>query len=348
METYSGFFPEAWQVTLVICPQGSGRARAGFFVREAHEKVQSEASYQCFDLEPMRAAPMTARFAPPEPEPELEVGKLEQAETAEPVQEAAQAASVAQAPSVAQAASEEEGPYYQAAQEAVPQPSRHSDAVRHEERTEPSTWVPRELPPDTLPSFQTDDRLPTHERWLWAIPIVLALGIAAFLLYQRNTPVSSSSIALHASNEAAAVQLAWDASSRAIRDSERGEIEITDGGKTSQVSLNSDQLHAGKMSYLPRSSDVGFVMTVYPASGEPIHDSTRLIAPVFSPPPQPPQLLIPDPPSPEHDALREQVHQLTEDLHKERARTEQLQNLVRILENRLGIQPDARKTEPRR
>ncbi len=40
----------------------------------------------------------------------------------------------------------------------------------------------------------------------------------------------------------------------------RGEIEINDGGKSSRVSLTSDQLHAGKMSYLPQSSDVSFVI----------------------------------------------------------------------------------------
>src|ERR1700733_4419629 len=53
LDIYSGFFPESWQVTLVICPQGGGRARAGFFVREADDKVQAEASYQCFELQPL-------------------------------------------------------------------------------------------------------------------------------------------------------------------------------------------------------------------------------------------------------------------------------------------------------
>jgi hypothetical protein len=132
--------------------------------------------------------------------------------------------------------------------------------------------------------------------------------------------------------------------SRAIRDADRGEIKIDDGGKSSEVALTSDQLHAGKMSYLPQSGDVGFEMTVYPANGEPIQESTRLVAPAFNAPIQPPQLLTSEPPSPEMDGLKDQVHQLTEDLHKERARTEQLQNLVRILENRLGLQPEARKT----
>jgi hypothetical protein len=213
------------------------------------------------------------------------------------------------------------------------------------------------------PSFEIDDRVPTQERWLWAIPIVLALGIAAFMLYQRRAP--NTSIALQALHEAQTVQLTWDANARAVRDSDHGEIEINDGGKNSQVSLNSDQLHAGKMSYVPQSSDVSFAVTVYPMEGDPIHDSTRLILPAFSAPAaptQPPQLLpaAPAPPAsepaasapaaapdPEHDALEKQVQQLKEDLGKERARADELQNLVRILENRLGIPHEAPRSTRR-
>jgi hypothetical protein len=205
------------------------------------------------------------------------------------------------------------------------------------------------------PSFQIDERVPTRERWLWAIPIVLALGIAAFMLYQRSVPASNTAIALRAFTEAQTVQLAWNANSPAMRDSDHAAIEINDGGKTSQVSLTGDQLHAGKMSYLPQSSDIGFVMTVYPANGEPIHDSTRLIAPAFNSPTQPPQLLpanplpaiAPAPPAATHDALEQQVQQLKEALGRERARADELQNLVRILETRLGIPYEPPKTEPR-
>jgi hypothetical protein len=220
------------------------------------------------------------------------------------------------------------------------------------------------------PSFDIDDRVPTHERWLWAIPIVLALGIAAFMLYQRRAPSPGASIALRASSEAHTVQLAWDSNSRVIRESEHGEIEINDGGKNSQVSLNSDQLHAGKMTYLPQSSDVSFVLTVHPSDGDPIQDSTRFVAPGFSAPTQPPQLLPANPapaatapvttpapapvtapapqPSADQEALTQQVQQLKGDLSKERARADELQNLVRILENRLGIPHEAPRTERRR
>ena len=88
------------------------------------------------------------------------------------------------------------------------------------------------------------------------------------MLYQRQVASPNASVALRASSEGQTVHLAWDANARAIRDSFRGEIEINDGSKSSRVSLTSDQLHAGKMSYLPQSGDVGFDLTVYQTNGD--------------------------------------------------------------------------------
>jgi proteasome lid subunit RPN8/RPN11 len=342
LEIYNGFFPEAWQAALVICPKGSGRAQAGFFMREADDKVQSEASYQSFELAPLNpAAPATkVAVAPPEvaaPQP-APAAKPKEPEVAKP------------RPTQPQ---ESPAPSFQAP--AFQAPAYEPPAVQ--------------APPLQAPSFQVDEQLPTRERWFWAIPVLLALGIAAFMLYQRQAPSANASMALRASSEGQTVQLAWDANSRAIRDSFRGEIEINDGRKSSRVSLTSDQLHAGKMSYLRQSGDVGFALTVYPANGDPIHDSTRLIAPVFDAPTQAPQLLpaspvpatstpaapIPAspppatqaaPPAADESALQQQVQRLKEDVGKERARADELQNLVRILENRLGIQSEPAKSAP--
>jgi hypothetical protein len=331
LEIYNGFFPDSWQVALVICPKGSGRAQAGFFVRETDGTLISDSSYHCFEMEPLRAELPSTSAAPPEPEAE----KPEQIQPPRVI-----------APPVANV---------KIAAPAAPPPPPPSTAVRLAEPRRAATWVARELPPDNLPppSFEVEERLPTHERWLWAIPILLALGIAAFMLYQRSTP--KPSIGLRALSEAQTVNLSWDASSRAVRDSDRAEIEINDGGRNAQVNLTSDQLQAGKLSYRPQSSDISFVMTIHPANGEPIHDSTRLIAPVFNTPaaltqaPQlipaaPPPATAPVPTSAEHDALERQVQKLREDLGRERARADELQNLVRILENRLGIPHETPKS----
>jgi hypothetical protein len=308
LEIHDGFFPERSQVTLVIHPTEGGRAEAGFFVRSADGNVRSDASYQNFALEPLHAS--LAQAAPAAAPPAA-------ASNVEPASQEAPA-------------SESNG-----VPPGVPGPS-------------PAAWGIRPHSPPA-PIFNTNEPLAARERWLWAIPIALALGLAVLMLFQRQKPAESSPMALHVSSNAArTVQLEWDPKSRAVRDSEHGEIDITDNGKSSQVLLSSDQLHSGRMAYLRQSSDVGFQLTVYPARGAPVHESTRLIAPASSAPSQPPELLGTAPPSTGDEALQRQVRQLREDLRKEHARAGELQNLNRILENRLGIQVEAPKAGQQR
>jgi hypothetical protein len=366
LEIYNGFFPEPWQVALVVHPHGGGSAEAGFFMREGREgsegkdKLRTESSYHSFELRPLEARQETVSAASA-PRGQESTGKSDVKSETRPDSPPQPRGAPAPEhtgvwPGIAVAAPErEEVPL-------PPAPFRRAEQIRPLSREMPSPQLP-------LPSFETEESLPTKERWLWAIPILLALGIAAFVLYQRGTPSPSSSIALRAWNEAETVQLAWDANSRAVRDSYRGEMQINDGGRTSQVALTNDQLHAGKMSYLPQSSDIGFEITIYPANGDPIHDSTRLIAPALHQPTQGPQLVedapaapsavqspapvaaspppapVPEPAAPDANARDRELQQLRQEVAKQRARADELQNLVRILENRLSIQPTLPKPQ---
>jgi len=358
LEIYNGFFPETWQVALVISPKGEGCAEAGFFVREAGEKLRTESSYRSIELRP----PPNERGSRPAQAP----GKSAPAANL-------QAGDPLRSPGTLRTglpSGLRPGPGTGAA--AAPAPASPTPA----EQQAPAAELP-------LPSFQTEERITTRERWMWAIPIVLALGIAAFLLYQRSAPAGNN-VGLRVSNQDQTVLIHWDASSRAVRDAYRGEIQIDDGGKKAQISLNNEQLHSGKMSYLAQSGDVGFGITVYQANGEPVHDSTRWVSHAATQPPQllpesapggnaapapapvtgsaaSPARVIPAPASTspptspalastppaaaadraaaDQAALQKQVQDLRAALAKERARADELQNLVRILENRLAIQP---------
>jgi hypothetical protein len=61
------FFPERWQVTLVVRPARGGIARAGFFIHEPDGSLRREKSYREFDLLPMYHA--SAGPAPSAPSP---------------------------------------------------------------------------------------------------------------------------------------------------------------------------------------------------------------------------------------------------------------------------------------
>jgi hypothetical protein len=103
-------------------------------------------------------------------------------------------------------------------------------------------------------------------------------------------------------------------------------MEIQDGGP-SHVQLAGAQLRTGQMSWQRRSGDVRVRMTVYPASGGAVRESARLfVATVTAPSP-----------SPAPDSHAEELKKLNEELRQERVRSDKLQKMVKILENRLEI-----------
>lgn len=63
LEVYRKYFPEPWQVALVVRPEPFGTARAGFFLREADGSVRAERSYEEFVL--AHAASGRGRVAAP-------------------------------------------------------------------------------------------------------------------------------------------------------------------------------------------------------------------------------------------------------------------------------------------
>jgi proteasome lid subunit RPN8/RPN11 len=294
LETYGAFFPEAWQITLVIHPTENGRAEAGFFVREADGSVRSSESYRSFELVP-----------PPPPADANEPAPLR-------------------------------APPQPVAQETAP-----SQAIPLNVPPQPVNIPPprpkASLPSISIPVFETDEPLPTRERWLWAIPILLALGIAGWLLYHHHAPAQTSTLAFRVSGSPGGVaQLEWNADSSVVRNSEHGEIDINDSGKTSQVMLSSDQLHFGKLIYLAQSGKVAFDLIAFPSNGTPVHEKASLIDPSFTAPATAAPS-APSAPTPNDAELQQQVQKLTQDLRRERARADQLQGLVRILEQRLQI-----------
>lgn len=52
LRIYNRYFPEPWQVTLILKPVKLGPTKAGFFVREADGSVRADASYREFAVNP--------------------------------------------------------------------------------------------------------------------------------------------------------------------------------------------------------------------------------------------------------------------------------------------------------
>ncbi len=169
-------------------------------------------------------------------------------------------------------------------------------------------------------------------RWLWAIPTLIAMILAGALIKPSHPAPANPGIFLRVQD----AQINWDENSSTVRGAKRAEIEIQDGGQPSHFQLAGAQLARGKMAWQRHSADVQVRMTVYPANGEPVRESARLLISTVS---------VPATPAP--DTHAEEIKKLNEELHQERVRSEKLQNMVKILENRLEIDTSRGKAEPR-
>lgn len=300
LEIFQGFFPEPWQVTLVLRPGKAGPARAGFFLRDAAGNLRSESSYKDFVVEPL----------PHPAAPGDQTGKRSR-----------------------------ELPLELSAPRNRPEPQSTNQTVSAE--TAPIVEPPR---------FLTQKRhSPGRGRWLWAIPGSLALIIAGMLLKERFlTPYNQPfSFRAYASGETVAIE--WDPNSASIQAARGAALDIKDGGETQHHSLTAEQLRAGKMTYPRHSADQQLRMTVYPAAGASVQEYARVVGAATTTPND-------QPGSPDviklradRDRFEAEAKQLREELRKEKARADQMQEAARILQNRIAVDaargqgPDAKK-----
>jgi hypothetical protein len=166
-----------------------------------------------------------------------------------------------------------------------------------------------------------------HLRWLWAIPTLLAMVLAGVLIKPQHPDPVSQGISLRIQGNGPELQIKWDPNSTSVRGAKRSEIEIQDGSRPSHFQLAGAQLSAGTLAFERRSGDVQVRMTVYPAGGAPVRESARLVIAMVKAPP----------PSPQPDTDAEELKKLNGELREERARSDKLRNMVKILENRLEI-----------
>src|SRR5581483_8524354 len=60
LDIHNRYFPEPWQVALVLRPSTLQPTQAGFFFRESDGSIRAQASYQEFVLEPLPVQPLRA------------------------------------------------------------------------------------------------------------------------------------------------------------------------------------------------------------------------------------------------------------------------------------------------
>ncbi len=215
VDIHNRYFPERWQVALLLRPSTLQPTRAGFFFREPDGTIHAEASYQEFVVEPLplqqvpAAEAEAARGPVRETEPEAVVIHLSEPEPARCVETEAQPeapgteARFEAVPELPPAASEEQEPVRAPLllapppEQAEPERQESAPAAAHTEEPAPQ---PAEEPAGAVPLFHDiEDQQPRPQRpWLGiaaALAIGLVLGVAADRARSHPQPAPQTPVA---------------------------------------------------------------------------------------------------------------------------------------------------------
>ncbi|MGD0200691.1 MAG: hypothetical protein ABSD27_08080 [Bryobacteraceae bacterium] len=226
LEVYNSYFPQRWQIALVMRPEQLGPARAGFFFREPDGSIQAETSYEELTVHPRRH-----RLIAPEAEPFPEAGAggsetlPDEAEADEP--------EVAGAPPV--------------------EPAAAAAALEPEPVLAPVS-VGAALP--DLPSFVQVQPQRSH-KGLWLVLAVIAIGASGFGLeryYRLLAPPEP--LSLWVADVGGQLLIEWDRGAKAVREARNATLEIEDGQNHTAIPIDGERLRDGSVDYVRRSDIV--------------------------------------------------------------------------------------------
>jgi hypothetical protein len=292
-DLHNRYFPEPWQVALVLKPHTFHPTRAGFFFREPDGSIHGTASYQEFALEPLPVRPLPSGVVPATesaPSVHLRHGP----DPGGPVI-AVEAEAVAQVPAPAAEPASETQP------DELPLPSFLAQPAKRKSRRFKIVLVMALCAAVAVLGYQTRD--------LW-LPSLLAAV--------RTTP--ELWVGLNATDNDGQLQIQWDGNSPTVRQATNANLEIDDGFVPWEIQLDARHLSAGTFVYSRQSERVDIKLAIHLPGGQQAHGATSFLGklPERKPPPEDPEIRK------QRDALAEQAAQLKSDLAAEVARTKKL------------------------
>jgi JAB1/Mov34/MPN/PAD-1 ubiquitin protease len=302
LDTYHAFFPEPFQVTMVIRPGRAQSMRAGFFVRESDGTLKTDHSYHDFAF-PDRLAGMFERASRERNLPPERRGRA----LAEPHLDAQ--------PLTDELSAQEPGDFRQAVP-AAPEFSAY--------------------PSDAYPSAaQRGGRRKVP--WLAIAIVIVGVILASVGLRYFGPKLNAAPIALVVNEHDGQLQIQWNHASRSIATAASAWIEIADGTDAHAkrtIDLSPKDLAAGSFVYARKTGDVQVRMVVVTASDGQIEEGSRFLG---NPPP-----VAADPAEAhvnqvQQEALQDEITRLRERNTQQTERIQRLERTLTILRSRLGI-----------
>jgi proteasome lid subunit RPN8/RPN11 len=301
MEIYERFFPERWQVALVLRPEQYGPVRAGFFFRERNRYVRSDQTSHEFLIGMQRGQPEVVDGASAaveaDPAPEAEVAYEEDPEGGQP----AEALEEPVREPVEQV-QDESSSFGEPGPEPEPEPE-----------TEPEAAPPAGML-DFTPAFcapESKRRL----RWRWIAALALLAAASGAGVYYYLWTGASQPLSLMATDVGGQLLIEWDRTARPIRDARTAVLMIKDGDQLQRIPLDSDTLHGGSADYT-RQSQIIDISLVLDEQGGRARATLRFVGPPVKRNPSSEELQV----LRERDELKAEVEKLRDQLQKSQPR----------------------------
>ncbi|MGD0868901.1 MAG: Mov34/MPN/PAD-1 family protein [Bryobacteraceae bacterium] len=327
-DLHKRFFPEPWQVALVLKPSTFEPTRGGFFFREADGSIRGSASYQEFVVEaqPIRQVPSgAAPQMPPAPQP-----LRREADVSGPVITLVPEAQPEPAPQpVPQVAPE---PVAQAApaQEQAAEPE-------HESLDLPAPQFLQIKPDRSWRSLKIVAALALgaglgsaafETRQVWLPPMLEKVSPMMARIRPRLPNEAPPTVALGAADDNGQLRIHWDGKSPAIQKAGEGVLEIIDGAAPVQsIPLDQTHLEAGAFTYSRQAERVEVRLAI----GDQVKEVASFLGklPEHKLPPEDPAVRK------ERDDLRQQAAKLKGDLEFQAAKTRRLEKALNDVKEQL-------------
>ena len=264
------FFPEPWQVALVMKPHTFQPLRCGFFFREHNGNIQAGSSCQEFTLDPLPMRPVPSGGVPllddsaTPPGRELENNGKVITVAAGVVADGAAAADTASALEANQ-----------------PKPER-KDGERTRAPIPPAQATSRRglkiLLTAVFCAAVAIAGFETRQLW-WP-------RISALLTPSANVAPAFAPIGLSTIDVDGQLQIRWDRQSSAIRDAVSGRLSITDVSPLPrEIELDPIRLQAGNFTYVREGDSVTVVLALEEPNGRQAHEVSTFLGKLPAPKP---------------------------------------------------------------
>jgi len=145
---------------------------------------------------------------------------------------------------------------------------------------EASMALARLDPPSHLETLARPPRigtLGTRSPLVWPLAAIAAAAVLGGIYwFMRPQPLD---LRVQATDSASQVRIAWERTAGAVHNGRAGYLDIEDGGQSSRLDLDAEQLHIGYVNYPRRSNEVTVRLVVQTDRGAVAEDVARFVAP---------------------------------------------------------------------